>query len=161
MSIVATTDTVTIMNSETEIRTVSTSIERTVVSSETSVQMVDTESNQGLVETESDRILIVSESSSSSPADGLTESEVQDLIEEALVWQNYQTNDVDSVSSTTYIGKAKLDGTWLIERIVETGDDLAKDYANQSNNVGTTTYTSAWSGRLTLVYGEVQTITGV
>lgn len=82
----------------------------------------------------------------------------------AGVLDAYAVNDVDDTGSgTTYVGKAKLDGTWLIERLVESGVDIAKTYANFSNNgsVSPNTYTQAWSDRLTLSYDRIQTLTDV
>lgn len=126
-----------------------------VVSSEPSAESVVAVSLERVVEESAQMETIVSEEN------GVSEARVQAIIEETLVFLQYQVNDLDTVSTTTYIGKAKVDGTWLIERIVETGDDLAKDYANESNNATVTTYTAAWTDRLTLTYGEVQTLTGV
>jgi hypothetical protein len=58
-----------------------------------------------------------------------------------------------------YLGKAKSDGTWLIQRFNSSTGEMR--YANLSNNAGVTTYASAWSGRAGLTYGLFQTLTGV
>jgi hypothetical protein len=90
------------------------------------------------------------------------ESQVEAFFEEAMVFQNYQVNELDDAGGgVTYVGKAKVDGKWLIEKLTETGDDLAKVYANESNNIGTTTFTTAWTNRASLTYGQIQTLTGL
>ena len=160
MSTVTTVDiktVVTDLGSSEAVETISNQIVATV---NQSVSLVETSESGTIIETVS-QSRVVDNGPSASSGSGLSQSEVEALIEEALVFQNYQINDVDTVSTTTYIGKAKLDGTWLIERIVESGDDLAKDYANESNNSGVSTYASGWSNRLTLTFGEIQTLTGV
>jgi hypothetical protein len=58
-----------------------------------------------------------------------------------------------------YLGKAKSDGTWLLQKYGTTSGEMR--YANVSNNAGVTTYASAWSGRTGLTYGLFQTLTGV
>jgi hypothetical protein len=81
-------------------------------------------------------------------------------IPEESVIRAYELNDVDDTGTgITYLGKATVDGLWLIERLTETGTDLAKDYANISNNSGQATYTDAWSNRLSLIYQEFQNLT--
>jgi hypothetical protein len=57
-----------------------------------------------------------------------------------------------------YIGKAKADGTWLIQRFSTTGG--AMRYANVSNNTGLA-YDAAWSSRTTLNYVLFQQLVGV
>lgn len=160
MSTVTTVDiqtVVTDLGSSEAVETISNQIVSTV---NQSISIVETSESGTILETVS-QSHVVDNGPSASSGSGLSQSEVEALIEEAFVFQNYQVNDVDTVSTTTYIGKAKLDGTWLIERIVESGDDLAKDYANESNNSGVSTYASGWSNRLTLTFGEIQTLTGV
>ena len=58
-----------------------------------------------------------------------------------------------------YVGKAKADGTWLLQKFSTTTGEMR--YANISNNPGVTTYASAWTNRTTLVYGLFQSLTGV
>ena len=58
-----------------------------------------------------------------------------------------------------YLGKAKSDGTWLVQKYSTSSGEMR--YANLSNNAGVTTYASAWSGRAGLTYGLFQTLTGV
>lgn len=160
MSTITTVDIQTVVTDLGSTEVIETSTSQIVSTVSHAVAIVETAESGTVVETVS-QSHVVDNGPPASSGGGLSQSEVEDLIEEAFVFQNYQVNDVDSVSTTTYIGKAKLDGSWLIERIVESGDDLAKDYANLSNNGGTSTYTSAWSNRLTLTFGEIQTLTGV
>lgn len=58
-----------------------------------------------------------------------------------------------------YLGKAKSDGTWLLQKYTSSSGEMR--YANLSNNAGVTTYASAWSGKTGLTYGLFQTLTGV
>lgn len=63
----------------------------------------------------------------------------------------YFTNDLDESGTTTYIGKS--DGlNWLIQRIVESGNDLTIRYATADQNLTTTTYEQAWTNRTMLNY---------
>jgi hypothetical protein len=90
------------------------------------------------------------------------ESQLGDYFEEQMVFQNYQVNNTDDAGSgITYVGKAKIDGKWLIEKLTEATDDIVKVYANESNNSGTAAYTTAWTNRASLTYGQIQTITGL
>lgn len=69
----------------------------------------------------------------------------------------YLLNDFQD-GDPLYLGKAKADGTWLIQKFsAATGETR---YANLSNNAGLT-YATAWSGKATLTYGLIQTLTGV
>lgn len=78
------------------------------------------------------------------------------------VFDLYQVNEVDDAGGgVTYVGKAKTDGKWLLEKLTESAGDITKVYANESNNVGTTTFNTAWTNRLTLTYGRIETITGI
>lgn len=74
----------------------------------------------------------------------------------------YATAAIDEVSSTlTYIGKEKSDGTWLLQRITESGTITTIDYANIGNNGAQTTYTLAWTNRLTLTYTLLENLINV
>ena len=68
----------------------------------------------------------------------------------------YSLNDFED-GTTLYVGKAKPDGTWLLQRFV----GGAMRYANLSNNPSVSTYSSAWSGRAALNYDLFQSITAV
>ena len=57
-----------------------------------------------------------------------------------------------------YLGKAKSDGTWLVQRYSASSGEMR--YANLSNNAGLT-YATAWSGRASLNYALFQALTGV
>lgn len=69
----------------------------------------------------------------------------------------YALNDVED-ASPMYLGKAKASGTWLVQRYTTAGE---MRYANISNNSGTANYATAWTNRAALVYGTVQTLTGL
>lgn len=69
----------------------------------------------------------------------------------------YQTNNLED-AATTYIGKSKTDGTWLVEKFIDSTG--VKTYANLSNNGSVSTYSDAWTNRATLTYGRFDEITG-
>jgi hypothetical protein len=84
------------------------------------------------------------------------------LLSNEDIMATYKTNNLDEVSNVTYIGKAKP-GTnlWLIVKLTATGADYDLTYANVSNNVSYTTYSAAWTDRLTLTYNQASAITGL
>lgn len=70
---------------------------------------------------------------------------------------SYALNDFAD-GTPMYLGKAKPGGTWLVQQYdSSTG---AMRYANESNNPGVTTYSTAWSGRAGLTYGLYQELSG-
>jgi hypothetical protein len=69
----------------------------------------------------------------------------------------YALNDVED-ASPMYLGKAKASGTWLVQRYSTAGE---MRYANISNNSGTASYATAWTNRAALIYGTIQTLTGL
>ena len=70
---------------------------------------------------------------------------------------SYALNDfVDG--DPLYLGKAKTDGTWLVQRYSASSGEMR--YANLSNNAGLT-YATAWSDRASLNYALFQALTGV
>ena len=75
------------------------------------------------------------------------------------VIDSYKTHDIEEDGTTTYVGKQDVNGTWLIMKIVEVGDDTDITYANISNNVTKTTYTTAWTDRTTLTYVDISDLT--
>lgn len=78
------------------------------------------------------------------------------------VFELYQVNEVDDAGGgVTYVGKANTSGDWLIEKLTEASGDITKVYANLSNNVSFGTFSSAWTNRATLTYGQIQTLTGI
>lgn len=74
---------------------------------------------------------------------------------------SFQVNHLDDGSTTTnvlYIGMAKDDGTYVIKKFDETTSALpVLTYATISNNPGTTTYSTAWTNRSSLVYDRYET----
>lgn len=69
----------------------------------------------------------------------------------AVAIEDFVTNDLDESGSTTYIGRSN-GVNWEVQRIVETGPDLSVRYATIANNSSYTSYTTAWTNRLTLTY---------
>jgi len=64
----------------------------------------------------------------------------------------FNTNDIEEASSTvTYIGMETQDGEWMIQKI-DTSSDTSFGYATVTNNATKTSYTLAWTGRVTLTY---------
>lgn len=70
-----------------------------------------------------------------------------------------QEPDDYTTTNVTYLGKMKTDGTWLITKIDSTGNFDTFRYANVSNNATRTTYALAWTNRVTLTYGYLNTLT--
>lgn len=66
----------------------------------------------------------------------------------------FHTNHLDDYTTTnvTYIGQEDKDGTWRLIKIDETGNFPVFTYASVSNNATLTTYTLAWTGRVTATY---------
>ena len=76
------------------------------------------------------------------------------------MFANYRVHDTDEDGLTLYVGKIKAtDGAYLIERYVETSGDYAVSYANSSNNVSYSTFSSAWAARTTLSYATIDSLT--
>jgi hypothetical protein len=75
-----------------------------------------------------------------------------------LYQEDYSVNNVEN-AATTYIGKVTPNGRWLIQRYVDATGVF--DYANLSNNTGTTSYGVAWTNRATLTYAAYETLAGV
>jgi hypothetical protein len=74
------------------------------------------------------------------------------------VFDLYALNDFLN-GNTLYLGKVKSDGTWLLQKYDQAIGSMR--YANESNNSGVITYSSAWSGKSSLIYSEFQVLTGV
>jgi hypothetical protein len=55
-----------------------------------------------------------------------------------------------------YVGKSAGGNTWLVQKFSTTSGVML--YATQVNNASITTYADAWSNRLTLTYGQYQTV---
>lgn len=71
----------------------------------------------------------------------------------------YATNHLDDYTTTsvTYVGQEDKDGTWKIIKIDETGNFPVFTYASISNNATKTTYSDAWTDRVTLTYNVYST----
>jgi len=70
----------------------------------------------------------------------------------------YFINDVIN-ANPLYIGKVQENGIWLIVKYDQTGGSMT--YANQSNQVSSYDYSSAWAARASLTYGQFQTLQNV
>ena len=70
----------------------------------------------------------------------------------------YSANDIDdgdTAANILYIGMESADGTWFVFKFDETSSTLIPaQYASVKNNAGTTTYSTAWTNRATLTYGD-------
>ncbi len=62
---------------------------------------------------------------------------------------DFNVNDIEE-STTSYFGYTKPDGTWLVKELTDT----SVSYATVTNNATVTSYTDAWTDRLTLTYGR-------
>lgn len=73
--------------------------------------------------------------------------------------EGFFTNDIDDYSETNimYIGKEKEDGTWLILKIDMNSGTVIRG-ATETNNAAYTTYSDAWSNRLSLTYGYLKDV---
>lgn len=85
--------------------------------------------------------------------------EKQEEIIDKLGLGDYYTNDIDDYSETNimYIGKEKEDGTWLILKIDMNSGTVIRG-ATETNNAAYTTYSDAWSNRLSLTYGYLKDV---
>ena len=73
------------------------------------------------------------------------------------VLESYKLNNFAD-GDPLYVGKAKADGTWLVQRY--SAGSGAMVYANLSNNGAYANYAAAWTARASLAYGTFQTLTG-
>jgi hypothetical protein len=66
----------------------------------------------------------------------------------------YATNDVDDQSepNITYIGKEDPAADWYLQRI-DTTSGTSIRYATVNNNGATSSYSDAWTNRVSLTYG--------
>ena len=73
----------------------------------------------------------------------------------------YLPLETENISGTEYFGKTKVDGTWLLIRIITSGADLNIRYANLGTDPTRTTFTLAWTNRATLSYTELENLGGI
>lgn len=80
-----------------------------------------------------------------------------DLGDKINTFDMYQLNDLED-GATAYFGLAEFtDQKWLIKRFIDAAG--AMRYANESNNPTVTDYSTAWTGRATLVYSRFEELT--
>ena len=65
---------------------------------------------------------------------------------------DYGTNDIIESGGYTYVGKESASGSWIIQRIDKSSGTSIR-YATELNNDTITSYTDAWAGIESLVYG--------
>jgi hypothetical protein len=63
--------------------------------------------------------------------------------------KDFKVNDIEE-DTTSYYGKSKANGDYLIQKVTAT----SVSYATESNNGSVTSYTDAWTNKLTLTYGR-------
>lgn len=116
--------------------------------------VIDTETGTQYWLAAGDVVTAVADSAVALNIDPLAAYYLNDLEDASPV---YNLNDLED-ASPMYIGKAKGSGAWLVQRYTAAGE---MRYANLSNNPGTATYASAWAARASLVYSQIQTLTGI
>lgn len=62
---------------------------------------------------------------------------------------SYQVNDIEE-DTTSYFGFSTSSGDWMVKELTDT----SVSYATVSNNGTVTSYTDAWTNRLTLTFGR-------
>lgn len=72
---------------------------------------------------------------------------------------NFGVNHLDDYTTTsvTYVGKEDKDGVWWIIKIDETGNFPVFTHATVTNNPTLTSYTLAWTSRVTATYNVFAT----
>lgn len=63
----------------------------------------------------------------------------------------FNTNNVETVGSVTYVGKETASGGWLVTKIDATSGTVIT-YATKANNASYKTYSEAWTDRASLTY---------
>lgn len=65
----------------------------------------------------------------------------------------FETNDVDKVSDTLlYNGIEDKNGTWCVQQVDSSNNDVSLRYATVANNPSYGSYTDAWAARVSLIY---------
>ena len=76
--------------------------------------------------------------------------------------EKYITANIDEISKTLfYFGKQTSTGIWLLQKLETSSNVTTISYANIGNNATQTTYTLAWTNRLTLTYQLFENLTDV
>lgn len=72
----------------------------------------------------------------------------------------FSVQEVDqTVANTIYVGYEDVRGNWLVKKVDKTVTDVTSiGFATQRNNSSYTTFSTAWSNRLTLDYGTYSQI---
>lgn len=73
----------------------------------------------------------------------------QTVVPVTTIDNSFNVNDIED-GATSYFGKTKTDGTWLVQSVTDT----AVEYATITNNSDRETYAEAWTNRATLTYGR-------
>ena len=77
-------------------------------------------------------------------------------VEDKRSLKQYHFQDSETIGTTDYVGKAKIDGTWLIIRYLN--GDTAR-MANISNNPTIETYEEAFTAKESLNYDYIFNLT--
>ena len=127
---------------------------------------VQRESEKFVEDASGDVTVRTTTSASALPSGASTEAKQDDII--ALLDSgssditSYQTNDIDDNGTATdilYIGLEDEDGAWCVQKFDETTSTLPTiQYATVINNGGTTTYSTAWTGRAALTYNDYSVV---
>jgi hypothetical protein len=73
---------------------------------------------------------------------------------DVLSTPSFETNDIEEASATvTYIGVESADGVWWIKKI-DTSSGTSFGHASESTDPSYTTYSTAWTNRVSLTYGN-------
>lgn len=83
-------------------------------------------------------------------------SVVIDLGDKINTFDLYQLNDLED-AATAYFGLSDKDGKWILKKFVDAAGTMR--YANESNNPTVTDYSTAWTGRATLMYSRFEELT--
>ena len=69
--------------------------------------------------------------------------------------KKFSGNDFEDVGTALYIGKESATGEWWLKKVDTSVDGaLPTGHASVTNNPAITSYTSAWTNRATLTYGD-------
>lgn len=67
---------------------------------------------------------------------------------------SFQVNDFEELTDILYVGMENADGTWWLKKLDESSTPSTLQHATVKNNPSTTSYTTAWTNRATLTYGD-------
>ena len=87
--------------------------------------------------------------------DGHVQVDVRSVVPASNAYQVNDLDDGDTATDVLYIGTEGSDGVWLVKRFDDTTATLPTlQWATIANNSGTATYSTAWTNRATLNFGD-------